>query len=187
MKYELNKYKKNIHSQNGEDGILLVLFKRLKIRKGWFVDVGAWDGRHLSNTCVFAERGWKGIEIESDKRKFRSLISNFMKNPRLYLVLYKLKMNNLDKVLSLYDIPKDFDLLNIDIDSYDYFVWKNLKNYKPKVVVIETNGRKGRVITTTRGASEEAMIELGKEKGYRPVAHVGNLVFLRLDINYDFG
>lgn len=35
------------------------------------------------------------------------------------------------------DIPNDFELLSIDIDSYDYQVWKSLKVYKPKIVIIE--------------------------------------------------
>ena len=182
MKYKLNKYKKDIYSQCGEDGITLEIFKRLKVEKGWFVDVGAWDGRYLSNTCVFADKEWYGIEIECDKRKLRSLISNFMGNPRIHPVLYKVKQDNLDDVLKLYDVPYDFDLLNIDIDCYDYFVWKNLKHYYPKIVIIETNGKPGDVISIDHGASAEAMIKLGKEKGYKPIAHVGNLIFAREDI-----
>lgn len=38
-------YRKNIHSQNGEDGILAEILWRLKISRGWFCEVGAWDGR----------------------------------------------------------------------------------------------------------------------------------------------
>ena len=46
------KYKKNFYSQNGEDGIVLEILKRLKLnlRNKWCCEFGAWDGIHGSNT-----------------------------------------------------------------------------------------------------------------------------------------
>ena len=50
----LNKYKKNIYSENGEDGILLYILKKTKLIKNssplWCCEFGAWDGIHGSNT-----------------------------------------------------------------------------------------------------------------------------------------
>ena len=44
-------FKKNIYSQNGEDGILEEILKKLNIKKnGWCCEFGAWDGKHGSNT-----------------------------------------------------------------------------------------------------------------------------------------
>ena len=34
-------------------------------------------------------------------------------------------------------LPKDFELLSIDIDSCDYQVWQSIEHYKPKLVIIE--------------------------------------------------
>ena len=47
-----DKYKKNFFSQNGEDGVILELLKRLKLKKKilWCCEFGAWDGIHGSNT-----------------------------------------------------------------------------------------------------------------------------------------
>lgn len=42
----LKKYKYNTYSQNGEDGILEEVFKRLgldEFNKFWVVEFGAWD------------------------------------------------------------------------------------------------------------------------------------------------
>lgn len=190
MKFDdLEQYKKNIYSQNGEDGVLDVIFKRLGVKKGFFVEVGAWDGKYLSNTYQFVQQGWGGIEIETDRRKFMSLVNNMLKIPNVHPVLYKIKPDNLDVILSLYDVPKEYELLNVDIDSFDYWVWKN-HNYRPKVVVIESNGRNDidyaqppvMNYSSMKGSSIPALKKLAEEKGYTFVCLVGNLFFIRNDL-----
>ena len=37
------------------------------------------------------------------------------------------------------EIPINFDILSIDVDSYDYQIWKSVEKYKPKIVIIEIN------------------------------------------------
>jgi hypothetical protein len=56
----LEKYKYDTYSQNGEDGILEEVFKRLgldEFNKFWVVEFGAWDGKHLSNTFNLIKKG----------------------------------------------------------------------------------------------------------------------------------
>ena len=79
---------------------------------------------------------------------------------------------------------KEFDLLSIDIDFNDYFVWKAIKDYNPRVVIIEYNSSipptESKVIkyeanrrwdhTNYFGASLLALTTLGKTKGYTLVA-----------------
>jgi len=73
-------------SQNGEDGILEHLFSVILSQESqgprWCVDVGAWDGVHLSNTnSLLTDKGaendnthgWKGVLIEADPEKFKQL------------------------------------------------------------------------------------------------------------------
>lgn len=50
------------YAQNGEDYILTQFFKNKK--EGFFVDVGAFDGVHLSNSYCFEQLGWEGICVE---------------------------------------------------------------------------------------------------------------------------
>lgn len=48
--YNLIGYRENIYSQYGDDGIIAKIIEVLEIGQGWFVEFGAWDGAHLSNT-----------------------------------------------------------------------------------------------------------------------------------------
>ena len=64
-------YASNKTSQCGEDGILDHLFGLLGVPadggRGYCVDIGAWDGKHLSNTYTLVhERGWGGLLVEAD-------------------------------------------------------------------------------------------------------------------------
>jgi hypothetical protein len=48
-------------------------------------------------------------------------------------------LNVLD-LLSAYEVPKDFEFLNLDIDGYDYFVLEQmLETYRPKLICAEIN------------------------------------------------
>jgi FkbM family methyltransferase len=51
------------YSQHGEDYLLWRFFEFKK--KGFYVDVGAFDGIHLSNTYSFEQQGWQGILVEA--------------------------------------------------------------------------------------------------------------------------
>ncbi|MEJ0001579.1 MAG: FkbM family methyltransferase [bacterium] len=55
------------YSQSGED-LLLDSFLSHK-RKGFYVDVGAYDPVYLSNTYKFYKRGWRGIQIEPNPKR----------------------------------------------------------------------------------------------------------------------
>ncbi|MGB8990863.1 MAG: hypothetical protein WCD80_02295, partial [Desulfobaccales bacterium] len=92
---------------------------------------------------------------------------------------------SLENLLTHTALGKEFDLLSIDIDSYDWQIWHSLKKYRPKIVVIEINSSiPVGVFQTHRnyivsGSSFTATVELGKDKGYTPVCHTGNLIFIR--------
>lgn len=51
-------------SQNGEDYLLWKFFAPSE--KGFYIDVGAFDGIHLSNSYIFDLAGWDGICIEAN-------------------------------------------------------------------------------------------------------------------------
>ena len=60
---------KQYFSQNGED-ILLWAFFGDQFR-GTYIDVGAFDGIHLSNTYSFEREGWRGVCVEPHPKYFQ--------------------------------------------------------------------------------------------------------------------
>lgn len=189
-----NEFKKDIHSQNGEDGIIEELLNRLEINEGWVCEFGAWDGIHLSNTFNLVKtKKFKAVFIEGDQLKYKDLL-NTCKNfqniiPINAFVDYNDTKNSLDNLLKNTEIPYDFDILSIDIDGYDYYIWKSLINYKPKIVIIEINSS----INTNNqnyiheppkynGTGFRPTFNLGIDKGYTFVLHTGNMFFVRNDL-----
>ena len=103
---------------------------------------------------------------------------------------------NINSLFKKYNVPKNLDLLSIDIDSFDYWVWKGLTEYNPNVVIIETNAGLPNNIpliisldatpslnTWKFGANLLAMYDLAKEKGYEFVTTVRwNPVFVKKNL-----
>ena len=68
------KYKRNIYSQNGEDGIILEILKRLKLnsKNKWCCEFGAWDGIHGSNTFNLVKNlNYNAVYIEGEKKNIK--------------------------------------------------------------------------------------------------------------------
>jgi hypothetical protein len=191
---ELQKYRriKNMYSQNGEDGVIRELLNRLAISKGWFCEFGAGDGKCGSNTYQLLKQGWSGVMIECDPVKFRVLKRTSKKFPnKLYpicrTVNHEEGLNTLDAILADAPIPKEFEILSIDVDGFDYQIWKGFKNYRPLIVIIEINssilpGIEQIHQNNNQGTSFTSMLHLGMTKGYNLVCHTGNMIFIRNDL-----
>jgi hypothetical protein len=187
----LSAYKRDVTSQAGENGIIEEIFSRIESRTRWCVEFGAWDGERYSNTWNLVNRnGWHGVYIESNKRRFARLQEKYAHNPQVVCiracVSHGEEPRTLDKILSAVpQLPTEFDLLSIDVDGNDYHIWAGVKQYVPRVVLIENNptipphmdvvGPPG---NCDLGCSARALVKLGKEKGYELVAHTGpNCIF----------
>jgi hypothetical protein len=195
MKFNFKKYKKNIYSTDGEDGIIQEIFKRLrKVSNKQLLDLGAWDGIHCSNTYnLIKNKNFKGILIEADSKRFKRLCENFPQNEIIKInerITFKSQLKNngggitLDEILKKNNFEKNFDFLNIDIDGDDYYIFKELK-FKPKIICIEYNNTiPNEVIfiqkeNLSQGSSAKALIELATKKNYTPIASTpGNLFFV---------
>ena len=93
--------------------------------------------------------------------------------------------DNVNTLFAKPAVPQKFDLLSIDIDGQDYWVWDALEGFRPApVVVIEYNAalpvepsvveKKGTVQDRSTsfqfmGTSLGAMRDLGRRKGYKLV------------------
>jgi hypothetical protein len=133
----------NINSLSGEDGIIEKIFQTIPAANRWCMEFGAWDGKLYSNTHLLMQKaGWSGVFVEADRDRFRDLINTYSGNPVAHCLncfVSFLGENSLDSVLARTPIPKDFDLLSIDIDGNDYHVWESLLTYQPRVVIVEFN------------------------------------------------
>jgi hypothetical protein len=137
----LNEFARSEFSQSGEDGILEALFSKLGVSDGFFVEFGAWDGQHLSNTYRLVGEGWSGCQIEGDPERYQDLLANIPSDKIRKVCNYVAISgeHSLDCLLDQGSTPRDFDLLSIDIDSDDLAIWESLQRYQPKCVVIEYN------------------------------------------------
>lgn len=174
----LLEYKKNIFSQFGEDGIIEKIFSILPHPCKWCVEFGAWDGKRLSNThYLLTQKDCSGVLIEADRNKFSALCQTYSGNDRVICINKMVTFdgqNILDNILSKTGLPKDFDLLSIDIDGNDFHIWKSVQHYKPKLVIIEFINTIPNHIefvqeanySVNQGCSLLALQKLAKQKGY---------------------
>jgi hypothetical protein len=187
-------FKNKITSQWGEDGIIEEIFNRIKTQNKICVEVGSWDGKHLSNTWIlWHEKNWSSILIEGDKNKFLSLIENtknFENSTAINSFVSPTGNNSLDRLLESQGIPTKFDLLSIDIDSDDYYIFKNLEIFTPRVIVIEYNPTIPPELDIVQeegeyfGASALALCQLAKEKKYKLVCCTETNCFFVLNDDY---
>ena len=75
-KNPLTEYEHQTFSQNGEDGILQEIFRRINIKKGYFLEIGTGDGSE-NNTRLLLELGWKGTWIDGDRESVQTVKNNF--------------------------------------------------------------------------------------------------------------
>ncbi len=177
------------YSQAGEDKYLKALFDQIGTTNKVCVEFGGGDGHSLSNTRHFINNGWKGFMFDIEP-KGEDVIKE------------DINASNINEVFKKHKVPKEFDLLSLDIDGNDYWVWKALL-YKPRVLIIEFNGTIARDVSKTikynpdhrwanndyYGASFEALRKLGAHKGYKLIHQIAttNIVFVLNDIECQEG
>jgi len=125
---DLHKHQRKQYSQNGEDGVLERLFDLFGATNRHYVELGTGSGEEC-NTRLLRERGWSGVMFDRD-----------FTNAALSLHRELVTAENINSLFADYAIPEVFDLLSIDIDGNDYWIWKALSpRFQPRVAVIEYN------------------------------------------------
>ena len=191
------------YSQNDEDGIIAEIFARIGEGGRRFVEFGVQHGLE-SNTTYLLMTGWSGLWLEPDAKHaadIRARFGELLALGRLALKEEAVTAETIDAQIAPDDAAADgaeIDLLSIDIDYNDYWVWKGL-TLRPRVVVIEYNAtiRPPAAVTVPYdpdrrwdgtsfgGASLSALEKLGREKGYALVGccYSGvNAFFVRDDL-----
>jgi hypothetical protein len=107
------------YKYNTNDSLIAEIFNRLKIKNGVFVEFGAWDGIHLSNTKSLFDNGWTGLLIEPDNERFLKLKSNYSNSSvSVDNSFLNLKDCFFDDVYEKY-FNEEIDFCSIDIDGLD--------------------------------------------------------------------
>ena len=178
----------NVYSQFGEDGLLAGLFDRIGTENRWCFEVGASDGLIYSNTKVLRDQQWSAVLIESSEKLVADLTHLAAKETNSRVVGVEVGGDvTLDELLEYADAPYDMDLGVIDIDGQDYWLWKDMTQFSPRVMLVEYAYKELSHFVPDRGGDGQAelaaIVDLGVSKGYRAlVVTPCNVLFCREDV-----
>ena len=201
---QLERFEANFSSQQGEDGILREIFFRIGTGERYFAEFGVQDGSECNTALLASEYGWHGLYIEADEEDAKAVRERWSQRPDITVRREFVTAENVAQLFTESGIPADLDLLSIDIDGNDYWVWKALGSYRPRVVVIEYNAAYPPPVkwimaydpshcwdgTTHFGASLSAYTVLASRLGYALIgtdSHGVNAFFLRRDLLAESG
>jgi hypothetical protein len=167
---DLERFEKRVYSQCGEDGVLERIFEIVGTHNRYYVEFGAKDGNELSNTKYLrTHHGWDGLLMDGAAPADDPFVRREF-----------ITAENINALFGKWSVPERFDLLSIDLDGNDYWVWKAIDRCVPRVVIVEYNVFFGLHVrksmaynpthewdeSTYHGASLAALDALGSAKGY---------------------
>jgi hypothetical protein len=186
--FGFNAHEFTIYSQHGEDGLIDYIFTKIGTRSRKFVEFGCGDGRECNTANLSINGKWSGLLMDCDfenAQAARQFYENKLETGQQVKVLQmEITAENINEILSKSEFHGEIDLLSIDIDGNDYWVWKALGEIQPRVVVIEYNASYGKLRSIAvqydagfdylakhptgfyHGASIVALTKLADEKGY---------------------
>jgi hypothetical protein len=178
-----------VFSQYEEDGKLMFIFAVIGMRTKTFIEIGSDDGINSNCANLAFNFGYHGLFLDGNEKSIKRGRKFYAKYPHpwMYAPTFKCaKVNaeNINDLVAEAGLSGEVDLLSIDIDGNDYWVWNALEVVQPNVVIIETHvefGMRNIVVPydpnysfpgkhpVYHGASPIAMVNLAKKKGYRLV------------------
>ena len=194
----------NGFSQGGEDGVILFLCQLLKIKNGVEIGTENWiqSNLRLATRIFHLNVGLIDGELKNMKYVEDDKISYLEHVSTLASWVNKDNINDLLGNLQSKMNVEEFDLISLDIDGVDYYVFQNI-NYKPKVYIVEYNSIFGENDSCTvpydntffrynfhksgtiYGCSYKLWINAMNKKGYKLVFTTStgnNLFFIRNDV-----
>jgi len=179
------------YSQNGEDGVLLYFFSLIGTTNRKAVELCAGSGLECNTANLIINHGWQGLLIDGDPAQIAIGNDFYARCARTRLAPPALAAawvtaENVNTLLASHGFVGEIDLLSLDLDGIDYWIWRALDAIRPRVVVLEFNALLGPQKRLTIpydpdfrldfsqkpyrcGASLPAFVRLGREKGYRLV------------------
>jgi hypothetical protein len=198
-------------SQNGEDGILLYIFSLLGTTNRRAVEICAGDGIQCNCANLIVNHGWHAVLFDGDPNKIARGTAFYADHPDTFsfpprLAHAWITRENVNQLVREQGFVGEIDLLSLDLDGIDYWVWEALDVVQPRVVVAEIQCIWGADSAVTvpydpsfrteyvngfgiySGASLPAFVKLAERKGYRfvGVQQLGfNAFFVRNDLCQD--
>lgn len=147
--------------------------------------------------------GWRGLFMEPAPDPFALLDAKYADSDLIQTMNVAVTPENVNALIAGAGLAADLDVLSIDVDGIDYWIWRALEATRPRVVVIEYNAHlpSGSMMVQPRepvvawdgtdffGASLGALAALAEGKGYRFV-HTDlagvNAFFVRSDLASSF-
>jgi hypothetical protein len=189
-----------VYSQNDEDGMIQEIFRRIGTQNQMFVEFGVENGLE-NNTLKLLLEGWRGLWIECNAESvvaIRHRFSDVLADNRLAIRDAFITAENINKLIGGWH-KGEIDLLSIDIDGNDFYIWQAINVITPRVVVIECNSKFPPPISIVQeynphhvsrgtdyfGASLEALTRLGARLDYSLVGtnlQAANAFFVRNDL-----
>jgi len=178
-----------VFSQYEEDGKLLLILAAIGMQNKTFVEIGSDDGINSNCANLALNFGYHGLFLDGNPRSIERGKRFYSKYPHPWMFAPKFKCakvtaENINELVTEAGLKGDIDVLSIDIDGNDYWVWNALEAVSPNIVIIETHvefGMRNIVVPydptyffpgkhpVYHGASPIAMVNLAKKKGYRLV------------------
>lgn len=182
-------------SQTDEDGILLYIFSIIGTASKKSVEICAGDGMECNTANLIINHGWHGLLVDGDEASVKSGIEFYKGNRNTYVypptfVHSWITRDNVNEVITKNGFAGEIDILSIDMDGVDYWIWSAINSIEPRVVVVEYQDIIGpdKALTvpynetfnayehpTTLGmpnfcgASLSAFVKLAQARGYRLV------------------
>jgi hypothetical protein len=181
-----------LFSQNGEDGILLYIFGLIGMGGRRCVEICAGEGIQCNTANLIVNHGWTGLLFDGDEKLlekgrayYARLGDTFCYPPKL--VSAWITKDNVNELIKTNGFEGEIDLLSLDLDGVDYWVWDAIEVVRPRVVIAEIQCLWGAERSVTvpyardfragvvdqfaiySGASLPAFVKLARKKGYRLV------------------
>ena len=177
----LERFGAKVYSQHDEDGILAEIFRRIGTTNRQFFEFGVEDGLEC-NTHLLLHQGWQGAWAEASEPEAQAIRTRFrlaLDAGRLRVAARRVDADTVNAIARELGVPAEADLVSIDIDFNDYWVWKALE-LRPRVVVVEYNAKfpppMKHVVAHNKdrawngsdyyGASLQSLCDLATAKGY---------------------
>ncbi|MFT4803153.1 MAG: hypothetical protein ACI83B_003172 [Sediminicola sp.] len=196
-------FHKSVYTQNGEDGIIEEIFNRIGVKTKIFVEFGAHGIKN--NSTYLLLKGWSGSWIIGSEHGYEFIsknFKNFIEEKNLSIIKRWITKDSIESIFEEMSIPIEIDLLSIDLDGNDYWVWEKITKHNPRVVCIEYNATFPSNISLAMdynethtwkqdsyfGSSLLALQNLGDKKGYKLVGcdfSGCNAFFVKDDLSLD--